>query len=200
MRLVLASASKFRVLLLHRIGYDPDVIHPADIDETEKRGELPHVVAKRLALEKAQVVAKIYPDDLVLAADTVCCVGRLALPKALTEEDAKFCIDKLSGRRNRVHTGVCGIYKGKKISKLCTSVVKFKKLTKEEIDYFLKSRTWHGKAGGYAIQGIAAAFISWIQGSDSNIVGLPLYETYKILAAFGLKQSDDIAKFDIKLA
>jgi septum formation protein len=192
-KLILASASKHRVLLLKRIGYVPDKIYPADLDETPLPRELPQILAKRLAREKAIAVSKVFPNDIVLAADTVCCAGRLSLPKAMNAKEAEFCMRKLSGRRHRVYTGVCGIYQGKIISKVGASILKVKRLSENEIDLFVKSGTWYGKAGGYGIQGFMSAFITMVDGSSySNIVGLPLYETYLILTAFGLQPSLDL--------
>ncbi len=187
MKLILASSSPHRSQLLKRIGYVPDLICPADIDETPHKHELPKQLAVRLAIEKAEAVHNQFPNDLVLAADTVCATGRLILPKALTVEDAEFCLNKLSGRRHRVYTGVCCIYKQKKVVKSSLSLVKFKRLSIEEKQLFLDSKQWDQKAGGYGLQGLASAFIICIRGSDSNIVGLPLYETYILLSSLGLK-------------
>ena len=185
---VLASASKYRVGLLKVIGYVPDEICPSDIDETPLKKERPKVLAKRLAIEKAKVAAQRFPDSLVLTADTVCCKGCLVLPKAMNEEEAEFCIRRLSGGSHRLYTGVCGIYKGHRIVKVGETRVKMKRLSEEEIKMFLTSRNWYGKAGGYGIQGFVSAFIKSTKGStQGNIIGFPLYETYKILTSLGLK-------------
>ncbi|CAL7960083.1 dTTP/UTP pyrophosphatase [Alphaproteobacteria bacterium] len=189
-RLILGSSSDFRVKLLAQIGYVPNEIYSPDIDESVRRGELPNKLAARLALEKAQRVRDVFPNDIVLAADTVAACGRLTLPKAMTEEEARFCLSKLSGRRHRVYTGVCGIYKDRIIHKLGQTRVKFKRFSEQEIELFINSKQWYAKAGGYGIQGLAACFVSWLSGSDiSNIAGLPLYETYLILSSFGIYPS-----------
>ena len=184
-KLILASSSKFRVSLLEQIGYIPDQIYAPDIDETPFKKELPKKISQRLAQEKAIKASSLFENDIVIAADTVASVGSLILPKALTEEDALFCIKKLSGRRHRVYTTVCGIHKGKCITKTSTSIIKFKRLSDQEIKLFIESKDWYGKAGGYALQGLASAFIIWMRGSHTNITGLPLYETYLILSSFG---------------
>lgn len=189
-KLVLASSSIRRISLLKQIGYAPDVIESPDIDESPLKGEMPDKLAFRLARQKAEKVAANYPNDIVLAADTVVSVGRLILPKAITAQDAKYCIDKLSGRRHKVFTGVCVIKKSENrtASKVCTSIVRFKRLSIEEKQLYIRSEDWNGVSGGYKLQGIAAAFIYWLQGSDTNIIGLPLSETYKLLSCFALKQ------------
>lgn len=187
-KLILASSSVHRIELLQSKGYKPDIVHPADIDEKPFRGELPKKLAERLAIEKAQKIAPLYPTDIVLAADTVATIGRLSLPKAETEQDARYCLAKLSGRRHRVYTGVCGIYRDKLITKIGMTIVKFKKLSLSEIDLFIASREWYNKAGGYGAQGLASIFISFIRGSHiSNVIGMPMYETYHILSSFGKK-------------
>jgi len=192
MRLVLASSSKSRLRLLEYIGYIPAIVHPADIDETPLSKELPKQLAERLARAKASVIQRLYPSDIVLGADTVCCTGRTILPKALSEEDVRFCISKISGRRHRIYTSVCGIYKDRVSVKTVCSLIKFKKLSSEETKSFVESGSWYGNAGGYTLHGFAAAFISWISGSDSNIIGLPLHETYNILAGLGISPSAEI--------
>lgn len=195
MRLILGSASQHRVLLLKSIGYVPDVIYPANLDETPLKKEGPRLLAQRLSYAKALAVHKVFPGDIVLAADTVCCLGSRSLPKAMTYEDAEFCIRQISGRRHRVYTGVCGIRGDRIIRKLGQSVVKVKRLSAKEIDTFVKSGTWFGKAGGYGIQGFMSAFISMFRGSSySNVAGLPLYETYLILSALGLEPNLDVLK------
>lgn len=184
--LILASASPRRLELLRQIGIEPDrIVHP-DIDETPLRGELPGPYARRLAEDKAMRVARDYPGDFILAADTVVACGRRILPKAETEAQAEDCLTLLSGRRHRVMSGLCLIDKGgKRVSRLVETTVSFKRLTPDEIDSYIDSGEWHGKAGGYAIQGRAAALVSWISGSYSNVVGLPLYETAALLRGHG---------------
>lgn len=184
--LILASASPRRLQLLAQIGVKPDHVVPADIDETPKKRELPSALAKRLALTKAQAVSAQYSKDYVLAADTVVAVGSRILPKCETMAEAETCLKMISGRRHRVLTGLCVIGPDQRIGqKLIKSDVKFKKLSEREIRQYLESMEWQGKAGGYAIQGLAAVYISWIQGSYSNIVGLPLFETAALLQGLG---------------
>jgi septum formation protein len=186
--LVLASASPRRLELLRQIGIVPDHVEPANIDETPRRGELPagHVV--RLAEAKARAVWPRYPEAFILAADTVVACGRRILPKAEDEATARACLDLLSGRRHRVYGGVALLTPaGELATRRVISQVTFKRLSEEELAAYLASGEWHGKAGGYAIQGHAAALIPWIAGSYSNVVGLPLYETVQLLAGRGYR-------------
>lgn len=186
--LVLASASPRRHELLAQIGILPDVIDPADIDEAPVPGELPVEHAGRLALAKAAVVAGRHPQAFVLAADTVVACGRRILPKADTHASADACLRLLSGRRHRVIGGLCVTTPaGKSAVRIVTSRVVFKRLSADERAVYLASNEWQGKAGGYAIQGRAASFITWISGSYSNVVGLPLYETHTLLAGLGYR-------------
>jgi septum formation protein len=182
--LILASASPRRLDLLARIGVVPDEIGPADIDEAPLKGELPAPHAERLAAEKAIAVAR--PGALVLAADTVVAAGRRILPKAEDEATARRCLDLLSGRRHRVHSAVTLIdADGRARHRLSTSIVTFKQFTRDEVDAYLASGEWQGKAGGYAIQGRAEAFVRFLSGSHSGVVGLPLFETRALLFAAG---------------
>ena len=188
--LVLASASPRRLDLLRQIGIAPDAVDPADIDETPARGELPpgHVV--RLAGEKAAAVAPRHPGAFILAADTVVACGRRILPKAEDEPTARACLALLSGRRHRVYGGVVLIAPdGRRGVRRVVSQVAFKRLSDAEIAAYLAGGEWRGKAGGYAIQGRAAALIGWIGGSYSNVVGLPLFETAQLLAGYGYRAS-----------
>ena len=182
-RLILGSSSQSRVKMLEKLGYLPDVIYNPEIDETPLKKELPKDIALRLAKAKAMKVHNEFPNDIVIAADTVCAVGRLSLPKALTEDDVKFCLNKISGRRHSVFTGVCGIRGDKIIIKLGKTIVRFKKLNEEEQKKFIADRKqWYGKAGGYSIMGSAAAFVMMINGDEeSNVIGLPLYHTQNII-------------------
>ncbi len=183
--LVLASASPRRLALLRQIGLEP-AVEPADVDETPKRTELPVKLAARLAAAKAQAVAARRTDAYVLAADTVVGVGRRILPKAETVEQARACLVLLSGRRHRVVTGVEVVAPGgKAVRRLVTTAVRFKRLSDAELDAYLATGEWQGKAGGYAIQGHAAKFVADINGSYSNVVGLPLFETAGLLAGLG---------------
>lgn len=181
-RLILASASPRRLDLLAQINLTPDEIVPAEIDESPLAEELPRQLAKRLAESKARTVADSYQNAFVLAADTVVACGRRILPKAETEEDARFCLTLLSGQKHRVFGGICLIAAdGSTVSRLVTTVVQFKRLSAGEITGYIESGEWKGKAGAYAIQGLAAGFVKRINGSYSNVVGLSLYETSALL-------------------
>jgi septum formation protein len=186
--LVLASASPRRLELLHRVGLVPDRIDPAGIDETPRPGELPPRHALRLAEEKARAVMLRHPGAYILAADTVVACGRRILPKPADQATARTCLELLSGRRHRVHSGIAlAIPDGRLVLRRVDSQVAFKRLSRAEIAAYLESGEWCGKAGGYAIQGRAAALISWISGSYSNVVGLPLFETAQLLAGRGYR-------------
>lgn len=186
-RLVLASASPRRRDLLAQIGVVADAVDPADIDETPLKGELPALYAARIAGEKAAVVAARHPGAAILSGDTVVAVGRRILPKAEDEATARECLKRLSGRRHRVLSAVTLIdASGQARHRLSTSIVLFKRLHPAEIDAYAVGGEWHGKAGGYAIQGQAAALIAWMSGSPSGVVGLPLFETRTLLQSAGL--------------
>lgn len=187
-RLILASASPRRRDLLQQIGLSADRIAPADIDETPLKNELPGPHAKRLAGEKASACAAANSGVYVLAADTVVACGRRILPKAEDPETARECLEQLSGRRHRVYGGICVLAPGGRRSlKLAQTIVKFKSLTPAEIDAYLDSGDWRGKAGGYAIQGGAAQFIPWISGSYTNVVGLDVVMAANMLAGLGYR-------------
>lgn len=184
--LILASASPRRVDLLKQIGIVPGCIIPAAIDETPLKTELPNKLAERLAREKAVAVHAGHPGTFILAADSVVAIGRRILPKTEKEEEARDCLEKLSGRRHHVYTGICLITpEGKALARLSDTVVQFKSLSHREIESYLASREWQGVAGGYAIQGRAGAFVKFIRGSYSNVVGLPLYDTMNMLRGAG---------------
>jgi len=186
MRLVLASASPRRLDLLARIGVEPDAVIAADIDESVPRGELPRQHALRLAREKALAVAANEPDALVLAADTVVAAGRRILPKVEDEATLRACMRLLSGRRHRVLTGVALAIPGKGVrERLVETMIAMKPLSAEEIDYYAGHGEWHGKAGGYALQGYGEVYVRHIAGSYSNVVGLPLAETRVLLKSAG---------------
>ena len=186
MRLILASASPRRLDLLARIGVIPDRVHPADIDESIPKGELPRIHAERLANEKAAAVAAHFPEDLVLAADTVVAVGRRILPKVEDEATLRRCMALLSGRRHRVLTGVALVLPGGVTrSKLVETMIAMKRLSSEEIDFYAGHGEWRGKAGGYALQGYGEVYVRHIAGSYSNVVGLPLAETRVMLKSAG---------------
>lgn len=184
--LILASASPRRLDLLRQIGIVPDAVDPAHIDETPAPDEQAEALAVRLAAEKSQAVAGRHRDAFVLAADTVVACGRRILPKAEDESTARDCLALLSGRRHRVVGGICVVPPdGNARTRRVTTRVRFKRLTRDDIDHYLASGEWHGKAGGYAIQGLAAAYITDIAGSYSNVVGLALYETLSLLRGLG---------------
>lgn len=192
-KLVLASGSPRRIELLQQAGIEPDRLFPADLDETPQRAEHPRSLAKRLSLGKAEKAAaelKREGEDgaYVLAADTVVAVGRRILPKAELVDEASNCLRLLSGRSHRVFTGVCLVTPtGKVRQKLVETRVRFKRLSREELESYLASGEWRGKAGGYAIQGLAGTFVVKLVGSYSNVVGLPLYETVALLTGDGFK-------------
>jgi septum formation protein len=180
--LILASASPRRVQLLAQLGITPTAIIPAEIDETPQPNETPLAYVRRVAEGKARAVAALHPNQRILSADTVVALGRRILPKAEDEATARACLTLLSGRRHRVMTCVCVIDEtGTLRSKTATTIVRFSRLTPAMLKAYIASGEWQGKAGGYAIQGRAAAFIPFISGSHSNVVGLPLYETAALL-------------------
>jgi len=181
--LVLASASPRRLDLLRQIGVEPATIDPADTDETPRRAEPPRAYAQRMARAKLDIVALRHPAALVLAADSVVAVGRRILPKAETEQQARECLALLSGRRHRVLGGLAVASSGQVRARLVETTVRFKRLDAREIDSYIECGEWQGKAGGYAIQGRAAAFVAFLSGSYSNVVGLPLFETAALLRA-----------------
>ncbi|MGE4321870.1 MAG: nucleoside triphosphate pyrophosphatase [Sphingobium sp.] len=185
-RLVLASASPRRLDLLRQIGIVPDAVDPAAIDETPHAAERPGPYAARVAAEKAVAVAARHPASCILSGDTVVATGRHILPKAESEEEARACLLRLSGRRHHVLSAVTLIDAGGHMRhRLTDNIVLFKRLEAAEIDAYLASGEWRGKAGGYAIQGRAAGLIRAIHGSHSAIMGLPLYETRALLRAAG---------------
>ena len=183
--LVLASASPRRRELLARLGLVPDRIDAPDIDETPLKGEVPTAYVARLARGKAQAVAR-GEREVVLAGDTTVAVGTRILEKPVDEADLRRMLALLSGRRHRVHSGVCVIDRdGRARQRTSTSIVAFKRLSDAEIDWYVASGEGMGKAGGYAIQGRAEGFVRFQSGSYSGIVGLPLYETRTLLIASG---------------
>src|SRR6187200_2471046 len=191
-KFVLASGSPRRLSLLNQAGIEPDALRPADVDETPRRGELPRACANRLARAKADAALKsVKLDDelrgaYVLAADTVVAVGRRILPKAELLDEAAQCLRLLSGRNHRVYTAICLVTPKEAFrQRLVETRVRFKRLTEEDIEAYLASGEWRGKAGGYAAQGIAATFMVKIVGSYTNVVGLPLYEVMTLLGGEG---------------
>ncbi|HWK46169.1 MAG TPA: nucleoside triphosphate pyrophosphatase [Stellaceae bacterium] len=188
-RLVLASSSPRRADLLTQIGFPPDVIDPADIDETPGADETAERHAERLAVEKALMVAQRHAGCFVLAADTVVACGRRMLPKTEDEAAARRYLELLSGRRHRVHGGVALIDPAGRVSvRRVQTAVTFKRLSTIEVDWYIASGEWRGKGGGYAIQGLAARFVRALGGSYSNVVGLPLFETTQLLTGAGFRR------------
>lgn len=186
MKLILASASPRRLDLLARIGVSPDAVDPAHIDESVAKGELPGDHALRLAIEKAETVAARHSKALILAADTVVAVGRRILPKVEDEATLRQCMRLLSGRRHRVLTGVAVAIPGNPTrSRVVTTTIVMKRLSPAEIDFYVGHGEWHGKAGGYALQGYGEVYVRHIAGSYSNVVGLPLAETRHLLKSAG---------------
>lgn len=191
-KLVLASGSPRRLALINQAGIEPDALQPADVDEIPKRGELPRACANRLARAKAEAAfATVRIDEelrgsFILAADTVVAVGRRILPKAELLDEASQCLRLLSGRNHRVYTSVCLVTPKETFRhRLVETRVRFKRLSEEDIEAYLASGEWRGKAGGYAAQGLAGTFIVKIVGSYTNVVGLPLYDTIALLTGEG---------------
>jgi septum formation protein len=191
-KFVLASGSPRRLALVNQAGIEPDALRPSDVDETPAKGELPRVCANRLARAKAEAALAMvrHDDDLkgafVLAADTVVAVGRRILPKAELLDEAAQCLRLLSGRNHRVYTAICLVTPREGFrQRLVETRVRFKRLSDEDIEAYLASGEWRGKAGGYAVQGLAGAFVVKLVGSYTNVVGLPLYESMALLAGEG---------------
>lgn len=185
---ILASASPRRLELLAQIGCKPDEVIPANVDETPLKNELPNNYVLRVAKAKAQAVHQENAGAVILASDTAVVAGRRILPKAEDEATARACLKALSGRRHQVLTAVVVMgADGKAQQKQICTRVKFRRLEGWEMEQYIASREWHGKAGGYAIQGLASAFIPWINGSYSSVVGLPLAETSRLLVGAGIK-------------
>lgn len=191
-RLVLASASPRRLALLQQAGLEPDALLPADIDETPNTSEAPRELARRLARAKLDVAADAARrrDDMrnsyIVSADTVVAVGRRVLPKAELADEATDCLRLLSGRQHRVYTAVCVLSpKGNRRERVVETRVRFKRLSGRDIESYIASDEWRGKAGGYAIQGLAGSFVVKLVGSYSAVVGLPLYETISLLDGEG---------------
>jgi septum formation protein len=191
-KLILASGSPRRLSLINQVGITPDHLLPADIDEIPLKGELPRACANRLARVKAETaLAHVRRDEdlkgsYILAADTVVAVGRRILPKAELVDDASQCLRLLSGRNHKVYTAVCLVTPKEGFrQRMVETRVRFKRLSEQDLDTYLASGQWRGKAGGYAAQGIAGSFIVKLVGSYTNVVGLPLYETVTLLAGEG---------------
>ncbi len=188
MKLILASSSPRRLELLKSIGLIPDQIMSPDVDETPLKGEGTRVYVKRIAVLKARAIHSQIPEAYVLAADTSVEIGRRILLKAENKEDARQMLKRYSGRRHKVYTAVCVLSPtGREACRVLITRISFKRLTEEEIEDYLNSGEWEGKAGGYAIQGKAAKFVKFISGSYTNVVGLPLYETDCLLKGLGYR-------------
>lgn len=189
-KLVLASGSPRRLALLNQAGIEPDVLMPAEIDETPARGELPRKLALRLAQQKGELVAlrarEAGMNAIVVSADTVVAVGRRVLPKPDVQDEAEHCLRLLSGRAHRVFTGLCVVSaRGRARTRLVETRLRFRRLSGDDITAYLASGEWRGKAGGYAIQGLAGAFVVKLTGSYTSVVGLPLAETVGLLQGEG---------------
>ncbi len=191
-KIVLASGSPRRLSLINQAGIEPDALRPAELDETPVKGELPRACANRLARAKAEAALSTIrlEDELkgsfILAADTVVAVGRRILPKAELLDEAAQCLRLLSGRNHRVYTAICLVTPKEAFrQRLVETRVRFKRLSTEDIEAYLASGEWRGKAGGYAAQGLAGTFIVKLVGSYTNVVGLPLYETVGLLSGEG---------------
>jgi septum formation protein len=191
-KLVLASGSPRRLSLINQAGIEPDALQPADIDEMPLKGELPRACANRLARAKAEAALSAVQLDeelrgaYIVAADTVVAVGRRILPKAELIDEAAQCLRLLSGRNHRVHTAICLVTPKEAFrQRLVETRVRFKRLSEQDIEAYLASGEWRGKSGGYAVQGLAGAFVVKLVGSYTNVVGLPLYETVNLLQGEG---------------
>ena len=191
-KLVLASGSPRRLSLLNQAGIEPDSLQPTEVDEIPIKGELPRALANRLARSKAQAalasvrISEELRGSYILAADTVVAVGRRIMPKADMLEDAAACLRLLSGRNHRVYTGICLVTPKESFrQRLVETRVRFKRLSNEDLEGYLASGEWRGKAGGYAIQGLAGTFVVKMVGSYTHVVGLPLYETMSLLSGEG---------------
>ena len=189
---ILGSSSKRRLELLSQIGIKPDLVLSPNINEEIFSKELPRIYVKRMSLEKNIAFQQKYPESLILTADTVVSVGRRILPKTMDRNMAEECLKLISGRRHKVFTSFTLHSPNNSLkTKTIQSIIKFKRLHPDEISYYLATKEWEGKAGGYAIQGIAASFINFISGSYSNVVGLPLAELYRLLISIGYNFKND---------
>ena len=189
---VLGSGSKRRLELLSQIGVKPDLVLSPNINEKVLSKELPHIYVERMSLEKNKVFQQQYSQSIILTADTVVAIGRRILPKTMDENTAEQCLKLISGRRHKVFTSfTLNTPHNSLKTKTIQSIIKFKRLHADEISYYIASKEWEGKAGGYAIQGIASSFINFISGSYSNVVGLPLAELYRALISVGYKFKND---------
>ncbi|ABD45846.1 maf protein [Neorickettsia sennetsu str. Miyayama] len=186
---ILGSSSKCRSQLLEVLGFFPKRSIGPEIDESPKKGELPLTYAKRMAYEKALKLKRVCHEENVITADTVASCGRRILPKACCDEDVRYCLEFLSGRRHRLYTSLCLVTKSGEVrQRTVMTVLKFKRLSNEEIEFYLATKEGIGKAGGYSIQGMAQGFVLFIRGSYFNVVGLPAYEVISLLRSVGVFQ------------
>jgi septum formation protein len=179
--LILGSSSKGRLDILNKLGIRPDLILSPDIDETPLKKEMPKMLSLRLAKAKGLKLSQDYPNDIIISADTVVCVGRRIIDKCITDDDVKKAMEMLSGRSHRIYTTVCITNGEKQKFRTAETRVKFKRLTPKEIEDFIKTGEGIGKAGGYTINGRAEGFVLHISGSVSGVIGLPSYETLNLL-------------------
>lgn len=190
MKLVLASSSPRRKDLLTQIGFKPDHIDPPDIDETPNKKEKPADFAKRMGIEKADVIAKKYDDAIIVAADTIVGIGTRIIGKANDREEAFRDLSLMQGRNHTVYTGMCIVKKSdsktQKSIKLVETSVRFKRMSADEINWYLDTKEWEGKSGSFTLMGIGAGFIQSIKGSHTNVIGLPLCEARNVLISMGL--------------
>lgn len=191
MKFILASSSPRRQELLASVGLTPDEIASPDVDESPLKGENPREYVKRIAILKARTIHSQNPQAYVLAADTIVEMGHKIILKAQDQEEAALILKRLSGRRHRVYTGVCVLSpEGKEAYKVVLTRLSFKRLTSDELEEYIASGEWEGKAGAYAIQGQASKFVKFISGSYTNVMGLPLYETDCLLKGLGFRRSN----------
>ncbi|AHX11758.1 septum formation protein Maf [Neorickettsia helminthoeca str. Oregon] len=186
---ILGSSSKHRLQILSVLGLFPKSVVSPEIDESPKKKEIPLSYVKRMALEKALKLREAYPLENIITADTVASCGRRILPKALSDSDVRCCLEMLSGRKHRLYTSICLVTSSGEVRQRVTmTVLKFKRLSDEEVDFYLTSKEGIGKAGGYSIQGIAQSFVISMQGSYFNVVGLPAYEVVSLLKSVNVRQ------------
>ena len=188
-KLILASSSPRRLQILNNLGFAPDEVIAADIDETPRKGEKPEAYCKRIAIEKAEKIASEHSGSFIVAGDTIAAVGTRILGKANNAAEAKGILQLMSGRRHKVYSAVTVISdKGEMRSRMTVNAVKFKRMTDEEIDAYVATNHWQGKAGAYGLQEDPGGFVISINGSFSGIIGLPAYETKSLLVGLGFKR------------
>jgi len=181
---ILASSSPRRLELLKQVQLVPEQVFAPEIDESIKKNELPRVYCERVANLKADAAVLNYPDKIIIACDTAVHAGRRILPKAETTEQAEECLEMLSGRRHRVLSCVVVASGKERRSRTVETIVQFRRIPDNEIEFYIQTEQWRGKAGGYSIQGYAGCFVKSINGSYTAVVGLPLNETIGLLKSF----------------